>query len=131
VNVSSGAGLGVIPGLAPYSVAKHGVVVLSEILRAELDRDAPGVGVTVVCPGGVRTAIGDSVRNRPVYLTPDHRDSSPVPPNRQTFTTEPKEIAAAMIAAIRGNVLHVAPPGADRMVEARLDQLRHSLAQAQ
>jgi len=46
-----------------YNVSKYGVVALSEGLRGEL---APrGIGVSVLCPGFVRTQIMDCVRNLP------------------------------------------------------------------
>jgi NAD(P)-dependent dehydrogenase (short-subunit alcohol dehydrogenase family) len=55
VNVSSSAGLVASPGMSAYTTTKFGVVGLSEVLRSEL---APyGIGVTVVCPGFVRTNI--------------------------------------------------------------------------
>jgi NAD(P)-dependent dehydrogenase (short-subunit alcohol dehydrogenase family) len=47
----------------PYNVSKYGVVALSEGLRVEL---APrGIGVSVLCPGFVRTQIVTSLRNMP------------------------------------------------------------------
>jgi NAD(P)-dependent dehydrogenase (short-subunit alcohol dehydrogenase family) len=46
-----------------YDVSKYGVVALSEGLRPEL---APrGIGVSVLCPGYVRTQIVESDRNLP------------------------------------------------------------------
>ena len=46
-----------------YDVSKYGVVALSEGLRPEL---APrGIGVSVLCPGYVRTRIVESGRNLP------------------------------------------------------------------
>ncbi len=65
VNTASMAGLTSTPFMAPYNVAKHGVVTLSETLYAELAMTNPEVGVTVVCPGWVRTSINRSERNRP------------------------------------------------------------------
>ena len=47
----------------PYDVTKYGVVAISEGLRSEL---APrGIGVSVLCPGFVRTQIMTSRRNEP------------------------------------------------------------------
>jgi NAD(P)-dependent dehydrogenase (short-subunit alcohol dehydrogenase family) len=62
VNTASIAGL--ISGSSiAYNVTKYGVVAFSEGLRAEL---APrGIGVSVLCPGFIRTQILDSVRNLP------------------------------------------------------------------
>ncbi|HEY1749876.1 MAG TPA: SDR family NAD(P)-dependent oxidoreductase [Caulobacteraceae bacterium] len=62
VNTASVAGLISGSGNA-YNVTKYGVVALSEGLRVEL---APrGIGVSVLCPGFIRTNIVDSLRNRP------------------------------------------------------------------
>jgi NAD(P)-dependent dehydrogenase (short-subunit alcohol dehydrogenase family) len=62
--VSTASIAGMISGSAsPYSVSKYGVVSLSEGLRQDL---APrGIGVSVLCPGWIRTRIGESARNRP------------------------------------------------------------------
>jgi NAD(P)-dependent dehydrogenase (short-subunit alcohol dehydrogenase family) len=62
VNTASIAGL--ISGSAmPYSVSKYGVVAFSEGLRAEL---APrNIGVSVLCPGFIRTNIMGALRNLP------------------------------------------------------------------
>jgi NAD(P)-dependent dehydrogenase (short-subunit alcohol dehydrogenase family) len=60
----------------PYNVAKYGVVALSEGLRFEL---APrGIGVSVLCPGFIRTHIVDSRRNLPQRFGPSI-DSAPPP----------------------------------------------------
>ena len=88
VNVSSLAAVLALKGLGPYTVAKHGVLGLSDVLRAELEAaDAP-VGVSVVLPGGVRTGMNpigtvepaavaanvlDAIRRqRPYVFTDDH-----------------------------------------------------------
>jgi NAD(P)-dependent dehydrogenase (short-subunit alcohol dehydrogenase family) len=62
VNTASMAGL--LSGSSnAYNVTKYGVVALSEGLRVEL---APrGIGVSVLCPGFIRTHILNSGRNRP------------------------------------------------------------------
>jgi NAD(P)-dependent dehydrogenase (short-subunit alcohol dehydrogenase family) len=63
VSTASIAGL-ISGGVSPtYSVSKYGVVALSEGLRGPL---APrGIGVSVLCPGFVRTQINNSLRNAP------------------------------------------------------------------
>lgn len=55
VNVSSAAGLLGLPWHAAYSAAKFGLRGVSEVLRFDLRRH--GIGVSLVCPGGVRTPI--------------------------------------------------------------------------
>jgi NAD(P)-dependent dehydrogenase (short-subunit alcohol dehydrogenase family) len=68
VNTASIAGL--IPGvLGAYSVSKHAVVALTEVLQFQLMMAGAGhVGVSVLCPGWVRTRIADAGRNRPAGL---------------------------------------------------------------
>jgi NAD(P)-dependent dehydrogenase (short-subunit alcohol dehydrogenase family) len=62
VNTVSMAGLNSGLGFSAYSASKFAVVNMSEGLAGEL---APfDIGVTVVCPGFVRTRISESGRNR-------------------------------------------------------------------
>ena len=68
VNTASMAGLTSTPWLAPYTAAKHAVVALSECLAKDLQLAGSGVGVSVLCPGFVRTHIHLSERNRPAEL---------------------------------------------------------------
>jgi NAD(P)-dependent dehydrogenase (short-subunit alcohol dehydrogenase family) len=62
--VSTASIAGLIAGAGtPYNVSKYGVVSLSEGLRVTL---APrGIGVSVLCPGFIRTQITKSGRNLP------------------------------------------------------------------
>lgn len=62
--VSTASIAGLVAGMAPaYTVTKYGVVALSEGLRVTL---APrGIGVSVLCPGFIRTQIVNSRRNVP------------------------------------------------------------------
>lgn len=57
VNVSSAGGLMTARVHGPYCTTKHGVVGLSKALRADLEMKGANVGVTLVCPGAVVTAI--------------------------------------------------------------------------
>jgi NAD(P)-dependent dehydrogenase (short-subunit alcohol dehydrogenase family) len=76
VNTASIAGMVSGSGNA-YNVTKYGVVSLSEGLRAEL---APrGIGVSVLCPGFIRTRIVDSVRNRPDRFAGPAATDAPLP----------------------------------------------------
>jgi len=59
VNVSSAAGLFGLPWHAPYSATKFGLRGVSEVLRFDLRRH--GIGVTLVCPGAVRTPLAGTV----------------------------------------------------------------------
>ena len=57
VNTASVAGLLAMAGAAPYNVTKTGVVALSEGLFVELKGTGSPVGVSVLCPGFVRTEL--------------------------------------------------------------------------
>lgn len=62
VNTASMAGMVSPPGLEPYCATKFAVVALSEGWAAQM---APlGIGVSVLCPGFVRTRIHESGRAR-------------------------------------------------------------------
>ena len=62
VNTASMAGMLSPPGLEPYSATKFAVVALSEGWVQQL---APrGIGMSVLCPGFVRTRIHESARAR-------------------------------------------------------------------
>jgi NAD(P)-dependent dehydrogenase (short-subunit alcohol dehydrogenase family) len=65
VNTASVAGLLSTPAMAAYNVSKHGVVTLSETLYTELVAQKAKIGVSVLCPAWVPTAIHTSERNRP------------------------------------------------------------------
>ena len=59
------------PGrLGPYTVAKHGVLGLSDVLRAELASLAHPIGVSVVMPGMIKTGMNRSARWRPQRWRP-------------------------------------------------------------
>ena len=60
VNVSSAAGLFGLPWHAAYSASKFGLRGVSEVLRFDLRRHR--IGVSLVCPGAVRTPLVGSVK---------------------------------------------------------------------
>ncbi len=67
VNTASIAGL--YPGFSPaYDASKHAVVAISEGLYNMASIAGLPVGVSVLCPGWVRTGIMDSDRNWPSEL---------------------------------------------------------------
>jgi short-subunit dehydrogenase len=63
VNTASMAGLLAGPWMAPYNASKHAVVAVSESIYHELATIGSPVGVSVLCPGYVRTRIAESDRN--------------------------------------------------------------------
>jgi NAD(P)-dependent dehydrogenase (short-subunit alcohol dehydrogenase family) len=67
VNTASIAGL--VPGFSPaYDATKHAVVALTEDLYHAMRDSGLPIGVSVLCPGWVRTNILDSERNWPAHL---------------------------------------------------------------
>ena len=107
VNTASQAGLASIlgggGGLGVYSASKYAVVAFSETLRHELAEE--GIGVSVLCPGGVRTNIGSSARNRPSELggpAANPARQGPVP-GTSPQGLEPLEVGQLVLAAVRAN----------------------------
>jgi short-subunit dehydrogenase len=62
VNVSSIFGIIAPPAQTAYAASKFAVRGFSESLRHELEMSGSPVGVTIVHPGGVRTAISENAR---------------------------------------------------------------------
>jgi NAD(P)-dependent dehydrogenase (short-subunit alcohol dehydrogenase family) len=88
VNTASMAAVLPVERLGPYTVAKHGVLGLSDVLRADLQAIGAPIGVSVVMPGMIRTGMNpigmveptvvatnivDAIRRRRDYVfTDDH-----------------------------------------------------------
>jgi NAD(P)-dependent dehydrogenase (short-subunit alcohol dehydrogenase family) len=60
VNTASVAGLFAPAFMGPYDVSKFGVVAISEAAFNELAMFAPNVGISVLCPGWVKTNIAEA-----------------------------------------------------------------------
>jgi short-subunit dehydrogenase len=65
VNVASSAGKTGFPNLATYCATKHGVVGLSEAVRAELR--GTGVEISVLMPGIVKTELSTGLVDTPAF----------------------------------------------------------------
>lgn len=68
INTASMAGLLSLPMGSVYHATKHAVVTISESLYYELQLLGAKIKVSVLCPGFVKTKIGESARNRPAQL---------------------------------------------------------------
>jgi len=104
VNTASMAGLIASQGLGVYNTSKYAVVGLSETLAKDLRPH--GIGVSVLCPMGVDTRIGDSERSRPAAL----RNDAPPAGDGVTLigpTLAPETVAEMVLDAIRDNRLYV------------------------
>ena len=126
VNTASMAGMRNGLGLSPYSATKFAVVSMSEGLAAELKPF--GIGVSVLCPGFVRTRIMESQRNRPTSY------SSGVDPQRRNLRQrhrlvnagiDPADIASRAVAAIQNDELYVIihPPASGTDLQARFSAI--------
>jgi len=113
VNTASMAGMINGMGFSPYAATKFAVVSMSEGLAPQLK--PLGIGVSVLCPGFVRTGIGESGRNRPDR----YRPPQPLDPNspaaamvaeiarRLQAGLEPSVVAAKVLDAVRNDELYV------------------------
>jgi NAD(P)-dependent dehydrogenase (short-subunit alcohol dehydrogenase family) len=129
VNTASLAGL-VTGALGPYSVTKHAVVALSEALHLQLAQRGAPVGVSVLCPGWVRTRIMEADRNRPAVVpAPPEPDPSEQPVRdlvRQLVDAgmDPAEVAGHVIDAIASGRFYVLThPGGAEAVRGRAEQV--------
>lgn len=105
VNTASMAGLIASQGLGVYNTTKYAVVGLSETLQKDLR--VHDIGVSVLCPMGVDTAIRRSDRNRPAALrNPEvERGGGPVELIGRYLT--PEHVAERVLRAIYANRLYV------------------------
>ncbi len=96
VNVSSVFGIVAPAGQTAYAAAKFAVRGFSEALRHELE--ATGVGVTVVHPGGVATAIARNARVSPGIAPPAAAEA--LARFSKALVTTPEAAAFGIVAAI-------------------------------
>jgi NAD(P)-dependent dehydrogenase (short-subunit alcohol dehydrogenase family) len=110
VAVSSGAGIVATPGLAPYVATKHAVVGLMESTFHELARIGSAIGVSVVCPGNIATAMPD----RSWSIAAAEGLGAPVVPDGEA------EVVAGLESSIRSGVAAGAAPHtvSDAIVDA-------------
>jgi len=132
INTASVAGLisGAVGG--PYTVAKFGVVALSEQLYFELGRAEHPIGVSVLCPGFVDTRIYDSGRNRQESYGQSVEEASP---EREEFREalevmretmiRPETIGDRVFDAVVDNQLYIVEPGSETVSEAIQSRLDH------
>jgi NAD(P)-dependent dehydrogenase (short-subunit alcohol dehydrogenase family) len=113
VNTASMAGMNSGLGFSPYVASKFAVVGMSEGLATRINPF--GIGVTVLCPGYVRTRISESGRNRPERYGPAQPPDPASPAGllvaqlaeRLQAGLDPSDVAARVLAAIREEELYV------------------------
>ncbi len=106
VNTGSSSGLHPTANQGAYVATKYAVVGYSERLREELAEE--GIGVSVLCPGWVRTRLGESRRNRPAqYGGPVHQSRPPRAVDAESRPLAPEEVGRLVVSGIRENRLYI------------------------
>jgi NAD(P)-dependent dehydrogenase (short-subunit alcohol dehydrogenase family) len=132
VNTASMGGLLSAPFVGPYAAAKHAVVGLSKSLRMELG--GTNVGVTLVCPGNIRTSLARTMRER---YDGQRRGGGP---DLDAFldlletgaqdenTMDPADVGKLVVQAIKTNQFWLLPNGAPQLplVEEDFEEMRSS-----
>ena len=108
VITASGAGLtasSVLPTGA-YCASKFAAVGFGEQLR--LDLEPAGIGVTILCPGSVKTGILDTAAYAPgaAHLRPA-RAGDPTPGREHVRRMDPADVAALVLEGVRDNEPYV------------------------
>ncbi len=124
VNTASMGGLLSSGYLGPYAAAKHTVVGLSKGLRVELE--GRGVGVSVVCPGLMRTEIAEGMRDHMVesgVRTEEEADAMVrnLRAGMSAVGMDPAAAAAMVVRAVQADRFWVLPNGASHLDSVRAD----------
>lgn len=119
VNTASMAGMISPPGLEPYCATKFAVVAMSEGWAGQLQPQ--GIGVSILCPGFVKTRIHESRRNRGEGYGPDSVPDSEGNLASGVLSGIPVEpVAERVLEAVRENELYIfTHPEMKAAVEAR------------
>jgi NAD(P)-dependent dehydrogenase (short-subunit alcohol dehydrogenase family) len=127
VNTSSMAGLMAgSPNMGAYAATKHAVVAVSEVMRAEFA--SAGIGVSVLCPGPVKTSLWRTSRAAmelpPVDTPPPENMTGSAAP----YGLEPYRVGLRVIKAIiDGEFYVVTAPELGGIVEKRLGAVQQAI----
>lgn len=110
-------------GQGMYNTTKYGLVGLGEALKVDLA--ATGIGVSILCPGVVRTDISHSGRNRPEKYGGAHDTNDDHELAKAAGSgTDPLQFGRWVVKAIEQNCLYVITHPEDRtLVEARYGRI--------
>ncbi len=99
--------------LAIYAAGKAAVVALTEAIREQLAKER--IGITVLCPGPVKSNIHELAKNRPErfvvnagFQAAAHRLGQRMP---SKLWMEPTEVGVRVLSAIRDDALYVITHG--------------------
>ena len=123
INTASVAGHIAGPGLSVYSASKFAVVGLTECLKAELADSS--IGVSLLCPGVVRTGLIDSSReNRPERHGGRHADPGADVASITAGGSDPAEIGDQVVSAVKAGEFYIfTHPDMKPVFGARFDRI--------
>jgi NAD(P)-dependent dehydrogenase (short-subunit alcohol dehydrogenase family) len=135
VNTASMAGIISPPGMEPYAATKYAVVAMSEGWNGQL---APfNIGVSVLCPGFVRTRIFESGRNRQDKYGGHADVDAGLGADREAGAQmvlsgiDPDVVGARVVEAVRDNELYIfTHPNLKDWAEARFGAIRAAFDRA-
>lgn len=125
-TVASMGGFMASSGCTPYSVAKAGVIMLMECYWQALK--PYGIGVTCLCPGGIKSNIDQSALTRPKHLanTGYNTDEKTMAFEHNIYHTvgiEPVELAKILKAAIENEQFILVPsPNPEEMLRSTMER---------
>ena len=135
VNTASIAGLISGPGMEPYSATKYAVVAMSEGWAMQLA--GSNIGMSVLCPGFVRTRIHESARTKQARFAGSEQESFD-PQRREMISKaietglDPDVVGARVVEAVRDNQLYIfTDPRFKDVVEMRFAAIRNGFQQAE
>jgi NAD(P)-dependent dehydrogenase (short-subunit alcohol dehydrogenase family) len=132
VNTASIAGLTSGPGLSVYMASKHAVVSLTETLYHELTIRGTSIGVSVLCPGFVKTRIQDAERNRPARLqnapseqklSREEQEGGQILKLAIQKGMSPQQQAEVVFEAIREKRFYIYPPEFKGGIQTRMEDI--------
>jgi NAD(P)-dependent dehydrogenase (short-subunit alcohol dehydrogenase family) len=114
VNTASLAGLVAMPArMVVYATSKAAVIALSESIRQELASQR--IGVTVLCPGPVKSNIHELAQNRPARFAANAAFQQAAAQLAQRTVSplwmEPAKVGAEVLDAVRNDTLYVITHG--------------------
>lgn len=132
VNTASMAGMISPPGMEPYCATKFAVVAMSEGWAGQLATE--NIGVSVLCPGFVKTRIFESSRTRQEKYGKPEVAASDTPSVGQQLVQagiDPDVVGACVFEAVRDNDLYIfTHPDMRPAVEQRFERIMQGFDKA-
>lgn len=127
LNTASMLGLAVMSGeMGDYAMAKFGVVGLTETLSLDLEKYAPGVRATILCPGFIRTPLAEAQIAKAGGATATGTTDE----SAWGAALEPADAAAVTLHAIEADLLYALPADdAQGLIQPRFDRLQCAIEQ--